>query len=80
MSRNKMTTKHMWTKQEIKEVIKLWESSNLNDISEHLNLTISQVQSMAKQIRKAGFNLPKKSKVSTAQKMVKEVLSEMNLI
>lgn len=71
--------KHYWTKEEIKKMIKIWDDYSLDQICEELDLERSQIVSMARQIRKEGYELTSKKKNGVHAKMIKEVLSEIGV-
>ena len=70
----------MWTKDEVKKMIDLWESKTVEELCVELNRVPSSVITMAKQIREAGYHLSKKRKVSVKRLMVEETLKELGLI
>lgn len=77
----KKTSKSMWTKEEIKLLIKIWKDMNYEQIAEELGRDISQIKSLASMIRRSGYDLPKKWRVGGGRdQMIKEVLREMRLI
>lgn len=65
-----------WTKNEIRKVKELWNSATVEQIADELSRTKQSVQYIAGQIRKAGFDLPKKRKVKVLQNLIKEVFGE----
>jgi len=73
----KRTKSHMWTKDDIKEVIRLWDDATLEQIAERINVPKYKIQWMAKQIRKAGHDLPLKRKNLNTQLLIKEVLRDL---
>ena len=68
---------HEWTKNEVKEVAKLWETSTSKELSEKLGVKEFQLQYIVGQMKKAGFTLTKKHKNGNMQNLLKEALSEM---
>lgn len=69
-----------WTKSEIAQVVSLWEKATIEEIANQLDRKKNAVLYIAAHIRKCGYNLPKKHKVNTLDNLIKEVLSERNLI
>jgi len=81
----KKTTKtikqtQFWTKEEIKLLLELWDSQTIEQMCETLRRNRAQVMGMAREIRKAGYELSVKKKKGEKQKLVKEVLRELELI
>ncbi len=76
----KSTTQHnrMYTKQDIKVVIELWETSNTAEIAKELDITSQQVQYLAGQIRKFGYKLTRKTVRGYMGTLVKEVMGELH--
>lgn len=69
-----------FTKQEIKAIIKLWETKTTQEIAAEINRSTGSVQYMANVIRKSGYHLPRKSQKGTIRLLVKEVLNDLKLI
>ena len=70
---------HMWTQKEIKLLAKLWTEKSLREIAEELNMRTIQVQSMARQIRLAGFKLPPKKIKGRYRSMIFECLKDSDV-
>lgn len=68
---------HQWTKEDVKKVIKLWDSMTKEEIALELDITESQVGSMAFRIRKAGGNLAKKHRKGLCEELIKEAILEV---
>lgn len=69
--------KHLWTKEEIKTLISLWETMTLEEVARELKVHPTQAQYMAALIRKEGYALPKKRVIGRARGLVKEVIREL---
>lgn len=67
----------MWVKDEIKKIHGLWNSATTKEICERLNVDRAQLGYIVLQMRRAGFNLPKKHENGKLQGLLKEVLSEI---
>ena len=76
----KPTEKKMFTQQEVNAVLELWETKTTEQIAKELGRDKSSIQYLATQIRKAGYNLPRKRHTGTIQLMIKEVLKARKLI
>jgi hypothetical protein len=77
---NKMTKRkpnQLWTKEEIKTVLKLWGENTTDQIAQQLGRKKDQISYIANQIRRAGHKLPKKRTIGRLQGMIKEVVSEI---
>lgn len=61
----KNKTRHSWTKQEIKEIIGLWENKNSNEIAKALGISAQQVSYMGNQ------------RVGYLGNLIKEVIKEL---
>lgn len=70
------TKSHMWTKDEIKKIFEIWESSTIDEVAEELGIERIQVQYMANQIRAAGYELAKKHRKGYLSSLIKEALGE----
>lgn len=71
-----------WTKEEIKEVIKLWDDHTIEEISRLINRTPTGIQNVAHDIRKLGITLKAKSWTSGAprlQETVQRALEELGV-
>lgn len=68
-----------WTKDEIATVIDLWQSSSLDDIALKLQRERKHIVYIAAQIRKAGYQLPKKRINGKLKSLISEVLLEKRL-
>lgn len=68
---------HMWTKEEIKKFIKLWDSCTKDELAEELGISRAQVGSMAGRIRKTGFFLSKKSNRGIVGALILEAIKEL---
>lgn len=64
----------LWTGNEIKMVVKLWESKTTADLAEELGRPVQSVQALATKIRKAGYPLKRKMMRGTLQSLIKETL------
>lgn len=69
---------HMWTKDDVKTVAKLWNSATVKELCDKLNVEYQQLNYIAKEMRKAGFDLPKKHSKGYVNSLLKEVYNEMN--
>lgn len=70
---------HMWTKENVKALLALWDTKNMREIAEQLNLTQAQVNYMASNLRKKGFPLAQKRQVGQLQILLDEVAGEMGI-
>lgn len=67
---------HVWTKDEVRKLYKLWEDCTLEELSADMGIRHVQVTYMANQMRKVGFKLTKKPKVGSRLSMLKEIFEE----
>lgn len=67
----------LYTKEQIKQVIKLWGDYSTEDIAKKLKIEKKQVSYLATQIRAAGFKLPKKHIIGKTRSLIMEVLNEL---
>jgi len=67
----------MWTKDEIKQIIEMWEKYTVQEMMKKLNLREDQVHYMAAALRKAGFVLPRKHRNGNLSNLIQEIHSEM---
>lgn len=78
MATKKIAGSHQWTKDELKSVVKLWETLTTEQIADRLNLSRIQVGYAADVLRKAGVKLPKKHVVGKTLALAKEIAAELN--
>ncbi len=67
------TPSHMWTIAEAKIVLTLWNQKTKAEVAEELGVTELQLQGIVAQLRKAGFNLPKKHKNGHLRNLLEEM-------
>lgn len=70
---------HMWTRDEVKSLFKLWEDTSVEDIAERLKLEVSQVRTMVTAMRKKGFPLARKRVNSYIQVLLDDVKKELKI-
>ena len=70
-------SKKLWTKSEIKTVVQLWNTKTTAEIADELKRPHPSIGYIAKKIRDAGYDLPKKQRHGTISLLVKEVLREL---
>ena len=69
--------KHLWTKAELTEVMKQWETYSVEEIAETLHVSPTQVFYAAGVLRSAGATLVKKRQRGTLNLLAKEVVKEI---
>lgn len=69
----------MWTKEEIKMVIRYWEEMNTQDLAKKLGIEKSQLSTMAVALRKAGVKLSRKRIQGYIQPLIEEVKRELRI-
>lgn len=74
---NKRNPRHMWTKDDIKTVLKLWDTENSDYICKKLDISYMQLQYITKEIRKAGIPIAKKHSKGNLQGLLKEIKAEI---
>lgn len=67
------------TKDIIRKLIDLWETKSTRDIAEELGVELGRVSYLATQIRKEGYDLPRKYIRGVTRKLIKEVLAERSV-
>lgn len=67
----------MWTKQDFKAIMKLWDTKNTQEIAEELGRTDGSVTAMVQTLRKAGVDLPKKHRNGYISSLVQEFLVDL---
>ena len=70
----------MYTKDEVETILKLWNTKTVKEIAEELQRPFNSIIYVAKKIRLAGYNLPKKYSPHKADYLIKTVLKEKGLI
>ena len=66
----------MFTKDQIKAVMNLWETKTVRQIADELRVKAESIQYIATAIRNAGYKLPKKRVKGHLRLLIEEVLSE----
>jgi hypothetical protein len=70
------TTSHTWTKSEINKVLELWSTHSLKDLCIEIGINYRQIQYITSEIRKAGYNLPRKHVVSSRRALIFECIKD----
>lgn len=66
---------HQWTKDEIKKLVRIWDSMTLGEVAEEMGLEKTQVQYMANEVRKLYPKfLAKKHRRGVIMGLIKEAL------
>lgn len=68
--------KHSWTKEEIRALIKMWDTMTLDELALELGVGKQRIQAIAHVIRKKGYALAKKKMKGTIGLLIDEVLGE----
>lgn len=68
----------MWTKEEIKKVLALWDSKTIQELADEIGTTPEAVSYIAFALRKNGFTISKKRKAGYMQLLLAEVKAELN--
>ena len=66
-----------WTKEEMKRFIGLWNIKTVDELCDELGRRKEQILYMANQMRKAGLDLPRKSKKGILRGLILEVIEEL---
>jgi len=66
-----------WTKEEMKRFIGLWNIKTTEELCDELGRRKEQILYMANQMRKAGLDLPRKSKKGILRGLILEVIEEL---
>lgn len=66
----------MWTKDEMRLLMDLWDSSNPEEIGEKIGVSRQKVNYMANVMRKAGVPLQLKYQRGTVSLMIKELIAD----
>lgn len=69
-------TYKMWTKDEVRRLLDMWESTSVQEIADELERTRPQIIAMASKMRKVGFRIPHKHRRDYLNHMLEEVLRE----
>ena len=65
-----------WTKEDVRKVARLWETSTRDELAKELGVNVEQVTYISSEMRKVGFNIPKKRRNAEFRLMLAEVLGE----
>jgi hypothetical protein len=66
-----------WTKEEMKKLIAMWETKTVLELCDELGRRREQILYMANQMRRAGLDLPRKSKRGLIRGLILEVKAEL---
>lgn len=66
-----------WTKDRIKTVMQLWDSKTKEELADELGCEKQHIDYIAWNIRKAGYELSKKTQKATLRKLIGEVIDEL---
>jgi hypothetical protein len=66
-----------WTADDIKKVITVWQTKTTKELAVELNKTTEEVNYIAAQIRKSGYDLPRKRKKGYIQPLIVSVISKL---
>lgn len=69
----------MWTKDEIRTLVEIWESSTLEEISEKMGVDIPRIKALAARLRKFGWPLAQKHKRGVSGNLIREVAAELGI-
>ncbi len=70
---------HMWTKENVKALLALWDTKTMLEIANELGLEQKQVNYMASNLRKKGFPLAQKRTTGKLQTLLDEVAGELGI-
>lgn len=79
MKRKKRDIRY-WTKKELGVLLDLWETKSVREIATELGRDQSSIVAKANDIRKVGYNLPKKARAGEARALIMSVLRERKLM
>lgn len=68
----------MWTKDEMKKVLELWDKKTRDDICKELVITKNQLLYITSVFKKAGIKLPTKHHKGRIINLVRELAQEIN--
>lgn len=66
----------MWTKDEAKKVLRLWSSKTREEVAKEIGVSELQLYNIVTQLRKAGFNLPKKHRNGHLRNLLEEMAND----
>lgn len=69
----------MWTKDNVKKLLEIWEHKNISEICSEMGLEAKQVAYMVVTLRAKGFNLTKKRVPGKLQSLLDEVAGELGI-
>lgn len=67
----------MWTKENIKQLMKLWDDNTLEEIANEMGLQTGQVQYMAHAIRKMGYVITRKHVRGRIKSTIEDAMQEL---
>ncbi len=66
----------MWTKEEMRKVIKMWDTATVEEISKELRREKSSIQGMVGKMRKSGIEIARKHRGGYINNLIKELAEE----
>lgn len=69
----------MWTKEEMKYIVKVWDEATLDDICDKFEVSKSQIMYIVTQLRKNGIKLAKKHVTGRLQALIDEVKRDLKI-
>lgn len=70
-------TYHLWTKDELKQLVRLWDDKTTDELAEEFGVQKHSIYYIAKEFRKHGYKLPKKHHVGKTGSLIQEVIKEL---
>lgn len=70
-------TMHMWTKSELKELVKIWEGRTAQEVADSLGVEKDAMQQVVFRLRRAGVKITRKHRTGYLDLLIKEVAKEL---
>jgi len=71
-----MKTNKLWTKEELKTFINIWESCTATELAIQFGVSNATILAIASKFRKEGYPLTKKRQNGNLNGLIKEVIAE----
>lgn len=74
--KNKRKASRMWTKEDFREFLSLWESKTATELAEYFGTSNGYIYYIAKRFRDEGYPLTKKKSAGVLSSLIREVIVE----
>lgn len=70
---------HMWTKEQIKKIVAIWDTTSKEDVAKALEVKPEQVQYIVTALRASGIKLARKHRGGYMKNLIEEVKKDLKI-